>query len=317
MEKVNETNKWNIEQIETYASKFCEGDAIKAGNEWVQVSRRELEGAHYAVDGPNPYLINHHREGQLAIGISHGFSGNRVNSPYEIITPQDYEAQAGDKLVWLGKTQKQGDRSVLTFGKSYDVIEGATNQLIYKDDMSITILVGESQRWKPWGIIPKWKNVNKEVETYRNKDGFSKSFKVGDIVMSEYTVVNEEGRVEIVKMGGIINKADTSDNTYQIVFNNKLMKWSKGENIELVFNKDNQDFVETVINEDSKSSFKDISPEYKALKILLELENDNIHELLYRELNKEVMNTMDNLVESYEFDKVKSIVDAMKGLVFD
>lgn len=143
------------------------------------------------------------------------------------------------------------------------------------------------------------------------------NFKLGDVVMAQYTITNEDGQTENITMGGVINKIDTNNNSCEVILNNKLIIWAKFEDIELVFSKENQKFVETVVNNKSRYGSTDISPEYKALKILLELENDNIRNLLYRELNKEVVKTMDNLVEGYEFDKVKSIVDAMKELVFD
>jgi len=142
-------------------------------------------------------------------------------------------------------------------------------------------------------------------------------FELGDIVTAQYAVLNENGRTENVIMAGIINDIDTSNNSCEVNLNNELFIWTKFEDIKLVFSKENQNFVETVVNNKSRYGSTDASPEYKALKILLELENDNIRNLLYRELNKEVMNTMENLVEGYEFDKVKSIVDAMKSLVFD
>ena len=390
MKKANEVFNWNKEQLEAYAAAFRETDAIYVkGYGWDEVAQvYDDEGGYNCV----PYSfgttnVDKHinswqmRVGRKWIGYPEDFEEN-----YEIITPKDYEAQAGDKLVWLGKTQKQGSRSELTFGKSYKVEQ--QGELVYKTDMNIATLArSEKDRWKFWGVIPKWKNVKKEVETTKFKVGdkvslkresikedknlivvsqcvgivemvdysqnkywyyvefiddytshamwikeewlelvFSEDnenneetidFKVGDIVVTQYTVTDENGKTETIKMGGIINKVDASANSYIVVLNNKLIVWVGIEDIELVFSKDNQDFVETVINEDSKSNFKDNSSEHKALKLLLEIENDNIHELLYRELNKEVMNTMDNLVEGYEFDKVKTIVDTMKELVFD
>lgn len=194
MKKANETIRWNTEQIEAYAAAFRDKDAVYVkGYGWDEVAQvYDDEGGYNCV----PYSfgttnVDKHinswqmRVGRKWIGYPEDFEEN-----YEIITPKDYEAQAGDKLVWLGKTQKQGSRSELTFGKSYKVEQ--QGELVYKTDMNIATLArSEKDRWKFWGVIPKWRNVKKEVETAK--------FKMGDKVYHKrnYAVgIVEEGCFE-------------------------------------------------------------------------------------------------------------------------
>jgi len=176
LSEIRGTFDWSVAQIRAYAGAFREGDAVMSDGKFSQVLKRKSDGIHYAIDGLNPFLINYHREGELAVGISHGFLKSHVKTPYEIVTPKDYEVQEGDKLVRLGKTIEYYGCSEFTFGETYEVFRSEDGYLFYKNDMTTALLASYlKEEGDMWGVIPKWENVKERT----HKDF---KFSVGDTV---------------------------------------------------------------------------------------------------------------------------------------
>ena len=157
------------EQVEVYAAAFREGDAVKVDDRWHEV----IEDKEHVPFRSVGHQVNTSEENIVCRlnyfdndfkGVVDGFKSTKP--PYIITTPKDYEVQEGDKLVWLGETQKQGEQHMLTFGQIYDVVKGSKGDwLVYKNDMYTSILARSvKHRWKFWGVIPRWKNVKGDKE---------------------------------------------------------------------------------------------------------------------------------------------------------
>lgn len=184
MNEIGGTFKWSKKQIVAYAGAFNEGDAINVdGVGWVEVtSRKDAHGDFLEAGELNGFKLS-----MNGVGVHRGFIWPK--SRYLVTTPKDYEVKEGDKLVWLGETQKQGARSEYTFGKSYD-IERQGDRLVYKDDMTLSTSIlarSEKDRWKLWGVIPRYENVKEEEEMNERTElvdevEYSGKFKVGDRV---------------------------------------------------------------------------------------------------------------------------------------
>lgn len=217
--EIGGTFKWSTEQVEVYAVAFREGDAVYVKSEgWSEVQSYG-GGSALNVHRPlNGYAVNHIEKSGYALGYVSGF-----DNQYKIVTPKDYEVQEGDKLVWLGETQEYYSRSELTFGKVYDVRKDG-DRLIYKTDHTLSILArSEKDRWKFWGVIPKWENVkgeekmNEKTELVEPIECTGK-FEIGDRVKVKVAAF-KASEPDIGRAGVVSHIGDFEMNTpYQVDF---------------------------------------------------------------------------------------------------
>lgn len=195
--EIGGTFKWSEEQIKAYAAAFREGDAVKIGNEWHEVKRVENTNAISDVaPEDNPYNLNYRPDGEECYkGVAKGFLKSCVDSPFEIITPKDYEVQEGDKLVRLGDTVEQYGQSELTFGKVYEVVRWHEDgELVYKNDMTTALLASYlKEEDSAWGVIPRYENVKEEEVNRVSEIDYSGKFKVGDRVKVVATAFEDSG----------------------------------------------------------------------------------------------------------------------------
>lgn len=125
--------------------------------------------------------------------------------------------------MWLGKTQKQGKRSELTFGKAYNVAEVISGQGVsYEvDDGWCRLVIPSSVR--DWGVIPKWENV-KEEDCVKEKTELAESiertseFQKGDKVT--YVRKDSEDSPLVVGREGIVDGISeyNEDKPYRVRF---------------------------------------------------------------------------------------------------
>lgn len=181
--EIGGTFKWSHKQIQAYARVFREGDAVKIGGEWYEVKGREVTGVHpgdvhAARPKVNPYNLNYRRDGDVYYeGVARGFLESWVDSPHEVVMPEDYKVQKGDKLVWLGDTSNSR-----TFGWMYNVVESEDGRLIYFNNKQNRRLAdSDSLRRSEWAVIPRYENVKEEKEMNGNDECVGK-FKKGDRV---------------------------------------------------------------------------------------------------------------------------------------
>lgn len=231
--EISETLRWS-DKARAYAAAFREGDAVKIGDKWHEVKRYTASITSTVFAESNPYNLNYDIEGKGHYeGIAKGFLKSRVDSPYEIVRPKDYEVQIGDKIVWLGETIMQGDRSEFTFGKTYEVFVSEDGSLIYKNDMTIMLLASYlKEKNSMWGVIPKWSNVKGKEKTRKDF-----KFSVGDMVrVVEDSSLDKFDRDYIGKIGVITDVDNTSSNLpYAIKFDSRInLVWFEGCALELV-----------------------------------------------------------------------------------
>jgi len=237
------------------------------------------------VDG-NQFRLNHERYSNTTTGILYGFTDLVHENKYEIITPKDYEVQEGDKLVWLGETQEYYGRSELTFGKVYDVRKD-DNRLIYKTDHALSILArSEKDRWKFWGVIPKWANV-KEEEKMNEKTELVEpikctgKFEIGDRVKVKVAAFKasepDVGRIGIISE---VNAFETNA-AYRVVFDEGDFDFFNEAELELVQQKEEspeRQAFEYLLSQD-KTATRRILAEEIAIWAKIHLEHGDYNDL--------------------------------------
>lgn len=234
--EISETLRWS-DKARAYAAAFREGDAVKIGDKWHEVKRYTASITSTVFAESNPYNLNYDIEGKGRYeGIAKGFLKSRVDSPYEIVRPKDYEVQTGDKIVWLGETIMQGDRSEFTFGKTYEVFVSEDGSLIYKNDMTIMLLASYlKEKNSMWGVIPLYENVEQKkgmdgINDIDEHFGKAEAFKVGDMVKVNGTDSRFDGCIDKV-----YNVHETRDDLcYFTTFEDGDACWVCADDLELV-----------------------------------------------------------------------------------
>lgn len=185
--EIGGTFEWSEEQIKAYAAAFHEGDAVKVDGEgWVEVkTHNAVWGEYLAVGDPDGAMLNAAGKGSCGAFLQSG--GSCV-----VVTPKDYEAKEGDKLVWLGES---GDSR--TFGMSY-AVASEESYFEYRDDdgHGRIIVVGDDL---DWGVIPRYENLKEEEEMNEERECASGTFKWSDKAKA-YAAAFREG--DAVKVSG-------------------------------------------------------------------------------------------------------------------
>lgn len=143
------------EQIEAYASAFEEGDAIWCNGEWWKVAKEKdtffeedvlmVHGHTFAIKRIQRKNIKPVTRGFLNKGVIH------TEELYRIATPNNYELQGGEKLIWLGESSE-----TRTFGKIYKTLVNEDGNTVYYNDIgdSYFRVVNDN-----WGVIPRYEQV--------------------------------------------------------------------------------------------------------------------------------------------------------------
>lgn len=287
-------SKGQVEAYEAYAMAFREGDAAKIESEWYEVVSDDESGSSYTIHSvngigveENMFLLNYFNAKQERyVGVVNGFGP--VERPYRIVTPEDYEVQEMDKLVWLGDSNEY-----LTFGKAYGVFRSITQWIVYLDNKGIECPVEHAKRYGgAWGVIPKWENVKEEKGVMSDVCKFS----VGDVVRiaeDESLMPHEKefvgSEVEIVD---IISGEKCFPYGVDIPGTDGLV-WFEESALELVRDSDSSERL----------------AEYQALDYLL---NQGIG--LKEELAKEVIEQAKRHLEELDFKEVRKAIDIAEQL---
>ena len=207
--EIGGTFKWSDKaKAYAYAAAFREGDAVRVGGEWYEVKKREVTGAnpgdvHATTTKVNSYNLNYRHDGDMYYeGVAKGFLGSRVDLPYEIVTPKDYEVRKGDKLVWLGDTN-----SSHSFGWMYSVFDSETGRLVYFNNKDNSRLADSERLGKgEWGVIPRYENVEEEEEMKAVAPiKYSGKFQAGDRVRVARIAEGINDETTYLKTGTVVS----------------------------------------------------------------------------------------------------------------